>query len=71
MAAKAAPTLQQVRARATAAGPDRLLFDDRGSNLAVKQGKRGKFAGQGPCVEPPGGIEPPTFSLPSIHALTL
>jgi hypothetical protein len=24
----------------------------------------GKFAGQGPCVEPPGGIEPPTFSLP-------
>jgi hypothetical protein len=42
-----------------------LLFGDRSNNLAVKQGKRGKFAGQGPCVEPPGGIEPPTFSLPS------
>ena len=50
---------------------DRLLFDDRGSNLAVKPGKKGKFAGQGSCVEPPGGIEPPTFSLPSIHAFTL
>jgi hypothetical protein len=42
----------------------RLLFADRGSNLAVKQGKRGKCAGQGHRVEPPGGIEPPTFSLP-------
>ena len=52
MAARAAPTLQQVRARATAARADLLLFGDHSNNLTVKQGKRGKFAGPGPVSSP-------------------
>jgi hypothetical protein len=64
------PTSRHVGAQGTATGQIFPLAAT-GQITPSQNGKQGKIPGQRDYMEPPGGIEPPIFSLPSIHAMTL